>query len=168
MNADTSRLRFGDVIAALSGVVLIIALFLPWFEQTGETPELAGGQTRDYSGWSAMALIDKILLIAAVVAIGLAILRVVGTPARWSVSPEMVALVLSAIAVLLVLFRILRVPSGLFPNTPELEVTRLAGIFLAMVAALGMTLGSWLSWRAEGKPTTGAAARGRTQPVPPA
>jgi hypothetical protein len=168
VNADTSRLRFGDVIAALSGVVLIIALFLPWFRVTGETPELAGGETREHSAWAAMALIDKLLLIAAVVAIGLAVLRVVGTPARWSVSPELVALIVSVFAVLLVLFRLARVPSGLFPDVPELSVTREIGIFVALAATLGMTLGSWLSWRGEGKPTVGAAARGRTQPVPPA
>jgi hypothetical protein len=33
---DLRRLRAGDVAAAVSGTVLFVALFLPWYSEDGE------------------------------------------------------------------------------------------------------------------------------------
>src|SRR3954463_2622283 len=52
---DLRKLRNGDWIALVSGIVLIVALFLPWYE--------AGGDT--LTAWQEMTVIDVVLLVCA-------------------------------------------------------------------------------------------------------
>lgn len=52
---DLRKLRNGDWIALVSGVGLIVALFLPWYG--------AGGDTA--SGWASMTVIDVVLCVCA-------------------------------------------------------------------------------------------------------
>ena len=53
---DVSRMSQGEKIAAAGGVLLLIALFLPWFS--------------DFSGWESLTATDIYLFITAGVAIG--------------------------------------------------------------------------------------------------
>jgi hypothetical protein len=55
---DLSRMSQGEKLAVAGGVLLLIALFLPWFS--------------DFSGWESLTATDIYLLITAGVAIGAA------------------------------------------------------------------------------------------------
>jgi hypothetical protein len=165
---DTTRVRLGDLIAAVSGVVLFISLFLTWYERSSEGALGGGFPSLSYSGWESLGLIENLLLLAALAAVALAVLKAFGLQPQLPVSPGLVVLVLGAVAVLLVLYRLLDTPSGLFEDVPGIDVERSVGPFVALAAALGVTLGGWMAWNDEGRTAAGPTARRRTEPIPPA
>ena len=166
MNVDTTRLRLGDVIAGISGIVVFISLFIPWYRWESLRPEVGGLRTDTYNAWRALGLSDAILALAALAAIALAVVQLTRLLPDLPFNPALPALLLGVIAVLFALYRVVSIPSGLFADAPEIEVDRSVGPFLALAASLGVTLGAWLSWNAQGRSTAGPGARRRTEPVP--
>jgi hypothetical protein len=166
---DTSRARFGDLIAAGGGLVLFISLFLNWYSVNVKAGGSAFGgsglsQSESGTGWEALSFIDILLFACAVAAITVAILRVANMiPPRGPVSPGIVLLGVGALATLLVLFRIISIPHGDVPDVPGVDISfgREFGIFLALLAAIAMTIGGWLGWNEEGRPSPGGAGVGR-------
>lgn len=122
---DLRRLRNGDWIALASGVVLIGALFLPWYGAAGETA----------SGWSSLSAIDVVLCLCALFGV-----------AQWFFTAQQptpaVPLAIAGLgawagilASILTLIRVIDAPAaGL-----GLEF----GIFVALAAALGLFAGAW-------------------------
>jgi hypothetical protein len=120
---DVRRLRAGDWMAAVSGVVLFVSLFLPWYG--------------DASGWESLAVID--VLLALVAAAGVALLVVTASQPVAAVPIAVSALVtlLALIALVLVLLRVASVPDG--------ADGRDLGLWLALIAALGLAGSAWLA-----------------------
>src|SRR3954452_2745046 len=56
---DLRRLRAGEWITALGGAILLVALFIPWYDEGAVDP----------TGWQALAVPDMILAIAAIAAL---------------------------------------------------------------------------------------------------
>src|SRR3954454_14222722 len=147
------------MIAAGSGLVLFLSLFLEWYSVnirgfTGDLPTV--------TGWRALGFIDILLFLVAVIAIAVAVLKAAGMlpPPRLPASPGFILLVVGGIAVILVLFRIISIPDEGAGNLPGVDVGRSFGIFLALLAAAGVALGGWLTWNEEGKPSPGSAGAG--------
>jgi hypothetical protein len=165
-NFDTTRIRFGEMIAAASGLVLIISLFLEWY-----TVDIKGftGNLPTVTGWKALGFIDILLFVIGVIAIAAAVLRATNRmPNNLPASAGFIVLALGALAVLLVLYRILSIPDEGASALPGVSVGRSFGVFLAFIAAAGVTLGGWLSWNEEGKPRPGglgAGSRGGGTPL---
>lgn len=148
---DTTRLRFGDVIAAAAGLLLFISLFLEWYTVSAESALVDVGFGG--SGWEWLGFIDVLLFLCIAVAIGLAVMRALNMLPRLPIAPGLLLLGVGAVATLLVLFRLLVTPddSGL----TGVDISRSLGVFVAMVAALGMLVGGWLAWNEEGRPAPG-------------
>lgn len=53
---DLRRLRVGEWITAIAGIVLLVSLFLPWME-------IADGSGAGHSGWETLAAVDVLLAI---------------------------------------------------------------------------------------------------------
>ena len=124
---DLRRLRAGEWIAAAGGTVLIVSLLLPWY----------GGAT----GYQALSVIDVLLTLIALLGIALAVLQATqDTPAK-PVAAGVLTVVFGALGVLLVAFRLIDAPSA------GLEVR--GGAWLALVAAIAITIGGWRSLAAE-------------------
>ena len=166
MNVDTTRLRLSDLIAGVSGLVLLVSLFVPWYHWESLSTEAGGLRNETYNAWQALGLIDAIVALAAIAAIAVAVVRLTRLLPDLPFNPALAALVLGVIAVLLVLYRVLSIPSGLFADAAEIDVDRSVGLFVALAASLGVTLGAWLAWNADGRSTAGPGARRRTEPVP--
>jgi hypothetical protein len=161
-NFDTTRLRLGDLVAAASGVVLFLSLFLHWYSVSGQG--VFSGISGGVSGVKILSFIDLLLFIVAFIAIGVAVARIANAMPRLAVSPGLIVLVAGALATLLVLYRLLVTPGDLDTgNTPGIDVGRSIGIFIAFLAALGVTAGGWMTWNEEGKPKPGGG--GTTAPV---
>jgi hypothetical protein len=157
-NFDTTRIRFGEMIAAAAGLVLIISLFLEWY-----TVDVKGftGNLPTVTGWKALGFIDILLFLIGVIAIAAAVLRAMNRmPTNLPASPGFIVLVLGALATLLVLYRILSIPDEGASALPGVDVGRSFGVFLAFLASAGVTLGGWLTWNEEGKPRPGGLAAG--------
>jgi hypothetical protein len=149
---DLRRLRTGEWIAALSGVALLVSLFLPWY---------GAGADGDASGWEALAVVD--IALALVAAFGVSILvvtasqRVPAVPIALSAMGTLVGL----IGVVLVLIRLAATPGGF--DGREL------GVWLALVAAIGIVAGGALAMHDERLSPDGAHTdlTGRPAPAPP-
>lgn len=152
---DLRRLRAGEWIAAVFGVVLAVSLWLPWSERPG-------GATVD--GWGTLAVVDVLLAALAVGALAAWAIAAVarapgpGVAAEALLTPPAVAM--TVVAVVKVLQH-----DG-------------AGAAVALVAALGVLAGTLVALRDErlsppGRPTdqTGAPVdeppRVETLPGPP-
>ena len=136
---DTSKLSVGDQIAAVSGVVLLIALFLPWY---GVDVSVGGfSASESVNAWEALDFVDILLFLIALVAIGVPVAKATGNMPD-DVPGPMVVLAAGGLAVLLVVFRLIDLP------TPDVEASgidfgRKFGIFLGLIAAAGVTYGGW-------------------------
>jgi hypothetical protein len=157
---DTSRLTTGDMIAGVGGIVLLISLFLPWY---GVSVDVAGfSASESGSGWEALGFIDILLFVISVAAIGIVAARAAGAlPA--DIPAPVILLGLGALAVLLVLFRIIDIPvEGDLPD--GVDLSRKVGIFIALIGAAAMTYGGW---RTNIETPTGRMTPA-TDPPPPA
>jgi len=135
---DAMRARQGRLVAGVGGLVLFGFLFLPWFS--------AGGLNE--SGWEGQSSTDIYLLITAMVAVAAALpaSRAMLLP---GVTMAGAATLLGAVAsVLLIWLSFIDVPSG---------EGREVGIYLALVAALVITVGGYMATQ-----VPPAAARART------
>lgn len=140
---DTSRISFGEMVAAASGVALFIFMFFPWYGVDVEG--LPGvGDTPDFSAWEAFDLIDILLFLAAAIAVAIAVLRALGSMPDLPAPPGRIVLIAGAVATVLVLFRLLVTPGE---DTEllgvDIEITRKIGIFLGLIAAGGIAYGGY-------------------------
>jgi hypothetical protein len=159
---DTSRLTPVDMIAGAGGIVLLISLFLPWY---GASVEVAGfSASESASGWEVLSLIDIILFLCAVVAIAVVAARAGGSlPA--DVPAGLVLFAAGALALLLVVFRIIDIPAGDVPD--EIDLSRKIGIFIALLASAAITYAGWRA-NAERMGGPGRATADPSTPPPPA
>ena len=131
---DTSKLTIGDQIAGASGIVLLIALFLPWYGVD------VAGVSADANAWEALSFIDILLFLISLVAIGVPVAKAAGSLPDDVPGPLLV-LAAGGLGVLLVLFRLIDLP------TPDLgdqvDFGRKFGAFLGLIATVGISYGGW-------------------------
>ena len=149
---DLRRLRAGEIIAGLSGLLLVIALFLPWY-----THDVATSFGPRPSTWSRRTPSRRsrwptsLLLVIAVAAIGLA----VDTAVEKTVAvPIAYASLLSRPAWSRWCSCSLHLGASPDPDRacePEtrVETGTAGGVYLALVASIGMFAGSLLAMRDE-------------------
>ena len=152
---DLRRLRAGEWLAAVSGVALLVSLFLPWYDTKGDA---AGGvcvggyadairglvTCADVTGWESLSAID--VLLAFVAAFGVLLAVVTLTQAVPAVPVAISALLSLAglFGVILVLVRALALPNW--------AGGREWGIWLALASAIGIIAGAMLAMRVEIRP----------------
>ena len=115
------RLSQGQMISAVGGIALLVALFLPWVG--------AGGQTENI--WKGSTL-DIYLLITAAVALLPALLAVTDSSEEFSFVSA-ATLLLGVVAVILVI-AFLTVD---FPSGPDRKIGAFVGLGSAIVIAIG-------------------------------
>ena len=136
-----------------------MSLWLKWY---GVSVNVRGfSASESATGWQVLSTIDIILFLIAMVAILLVAVKALGQLPPDLAIP-LVLLGLGALAVLLVLFRIIDSPAP--SDLPDqVDVSRKFGIFIALIGAAGIAYGGWRSNMET--PETRAAA---TPPPPPA
>ena len=155
------------MIAAVSGAVLFISLFLEWYNISGKGLAASAG-SQGFSGWESLSFIDILLFLIGLIAVGVAVLRAMNTMPRLPASPGFIVLVAGGIGALLVLFRILSTGDFGHPEVSRfIDISRSFGIFVAFLAAAGVTVGGWLTWNEEGRPAPGTPGPGGAGAVGP-
>ena len=134
---DLRRLRAGEWLAAVSGVALLLSLFMPWYEAGS-----AGAATA--SGWESLSAID--IVLALVAACGVLVAVVTATHAVPAVPIALSALVslVGLAGVILVLLRLL--------DLPDWAGGREWGIWLALASTVGIIAGTIVAMREEIRP----------------
>jgi hypothetical protein len=148
---DLSKLSLSDKIIAGSGLVLLIASFLPWFTFS------AFGVSASQSGW------DYFFTGIVPVLIGLVMVGwIVGTKLAEVDLPELpipeglMLLAMGGAAALLVVLRLL-IGAG---DDPGDVLDRSFGLFLAVLAAIGLAAGAFLKFQEDGGELPGAGGSG--------
>lgn len=157
---DANRLRTGELIAGVAGVVLLVVMFLSWFGvgdiDTG-VPGLdvegiaeASGLDTTANAWQAFGFIDIVLFVTVLVAVGLAVATAMARSVSLPVAASALTAGLGILSTLLVLYRVI--------DPPE-DAGREFGLFLGLIAAAAIAYGGWRSMQEEGTTFAGEADR---------
>jgi len=110
---DTTKIRFGEAVAAVSALLLFIIMFLPWYGYSAKgTSGLGFSISANRSAWQAYGFIDLILFVTIIVALGMVVLSMTQRSAALPVSASVVVAILGGISVLLIL-------GGIFSSTRQ-------------------------------------------------
>jgi hypothetical protein len=145
---DLRRLRHGEWIAGISGFVLLVDLFLDWYSG-------AGGVTAN--AWESFSVTDVILAIAALFGLALAVGAATQRSPAVPVSAGSLTVPVAFVASVLVLIKLLSLPDG--------ADGREFGLYVGVVATLGVLIGAWRSLGDQSFPK-GASPRVEVTPLP--
>jgi hypothetical protein len=160
------RLRTGEAIYLVAAILLFILMFFTWYGTEygtgGSGGSLVGILTvvKGGNAWQTLDWIPLFLMLAIAVAVGAALLRILGSEWKPTIPPGAAVCALGLLAAALILFRIIWPPDrggaieGFTPKA-NLEVA----IFLALAAALGIAYGGWRAMAEEGTSFGGVAKK---------
>jgi|SRR6476659_2951241 len=149
---DVDKLNTGEKISAGSAILLFIFMFFDWFGvKISGVPGFSGSvSSGGGNAWDALDVIPIFLMLAIVVAIGVAIVRLTDADLEPPISLNAIVAALGGFAVLLILYRIISPPDfGSFGGV-SVDATLKFGIFLGLIAAAGIAYGGYAAMREEG------------------
>jgi hypothetical protein len=183
---DFRRLRVGEWVVGASGVLLLVALFLPWYE-LGEGIVVGPPDVLDAhaSAWDAFTVLDLLLALGALAAIAVVFVTAAQASPALPLALESLLVLFGLLLLVLVIFRLADPPDVSFlestagPATREHveDLDRAAGAWLGLASVLGIVVGGLVAMRDErrspaGRPTdlSGAPVASRpeieTHPAP--
>jgi heme A synthase len=128
---DLRRLRAGEWLAGVSGLVLLVALFLPWYGDD------AGSRT----GWESLGALDVVLAVVALSALAIPVVTALERVPAVPLAHQSLTTLVGLLAVVLVLIRVL--------NMPDWAAEREWGLWVALAATLGIASGGLVAMRDE-------------------
>jgi hypothetical protein len=149
---DLDKLSTGEKVAGVSAVLLFIFMFFDWFtvEVSGGSGVFAASATGAGSAWDALDFIPIVLVVTILAALGVAALRLTDSAYEPPISANAVVSVLGGLSVLLILFRIVDTPGGASIPGLSVDVSPALGIFLSLLAAIGIAYGGYRAMQEEG------------------
>lgn len=134
---ERARPNASKLIAPAGGLLLMVALFLPWYSRDTDIAGAVINQT--WTAWQATPVIATLLF-------GVAIVAVVAPSAPGAFRGDRLAMALGMLGVLLVLFRAIDMP---LPDVhlvqgDDADSSRGVGLFLALLATAGIAFGGRL------------------------
>lgn len=186
---NLQRLRIGEWIFGVSGVGLLVSLFLPWWGLEGPWGDLGPGGpaeaayfnrplgadgpevvTTTWNAWQVFSVADIFLAL-----LGLLAIVVWVVVARWSapglgLAGEALLTLLAMVMTVVVLVQILGTPSTLEVPPPIPHATLEVGAWLGLASTFGILFGLLAAMRDErlskpGEPTDSTGVRIDAQPA---
>jgi len=165
MGLDIGRLSRADrVIGASALAFFVILFFLPWYGGSASSSLGNVSVRASLNGWHSFHNSRWIWLITIVVALTFVYASARGLPLASPVPLSAVVTALGALSTVLILYRIVHHAGGSesgtvagvhYSSTYGIEV----GIWLGLLAAIGVTYGGYLAMRADGTWRTGPRMR---------
>jgi hypothetical protein len=138
--ARQARVGTGELIAGAAGVLLLIAMLLPWY---GRETDIAGAVvTESWTAWQSLSVVAVLLFAIGMAAIAFPVGRALwASPERFR--DDRALIVLGLLGMVLVLFRLVDMPiAGIDVQSGDsIDSSRGAGIFLALLATAGIAYG---------------------------
>jgi hypothetical protein len=128
---DLRRLRAGEWIVGVSGLVLLVALFLAWY----------GDEAGTRTGWQSLGALDVVLAVVALAALAIPVVTAVHRVPAVPLAHQSLVTLAGLLALLLILIRVL--------NMPDWAVEREWGLWLGLAATVGIVAGALLAMRDE-------------------
>jgi hypothetical protein len=135
MHLDWARMHRSEWMAVAGGLLLVVAVFLPWYGTSDNPNAVIDGGRGDFSAWDVHPLIRWLMLAAAAAPLILAWIVLRDHELSWP-RGELTAVV-SIVALGLVLY------AGIVsrPGEPRSQIALQVGWFLAIVAIVLMLVG---------------------------
>jgi hypothetical protein len=149
---DVDKLSTGEKVAGASAVLLFIFMFFDWFsvEVSGGSGVFAASAVAGGNAWDALDFIPIVLIVTILAALGVVVLRLTDSAYEPPISANAVVSVLGGLSVLLILFRIVDTPGGGSIPGLSVDVSPALGIFLSLLAAIGIAYGGYRAMQEEG------------------
>jgi hypothetical protein len=157
------RLRAGEIIAGLGGVLLLVSMFgLKWY---GLSAPVAAGHVglpgaTSWTGWQELVAVRWLLLLTGICAALLAYFQAARRAPALPAALSVIVAVLGALSTIALVVRVLFAPPAL-SGVGSLD--RLTGAYLGLFAALATAFGGFASMRQEGG--TGQAELGEIETI---
>jgi hypothetical protein len=168
------RLRIGEWIAGIGGVVLLASTFLDWYDVDSARPldDASGGgtlyATGSVSAWEALSVVDVLIALTAVLAIASAVMAAAHNTPAASLALASLAMLVGLFATIAVVVRVLSPPEfsvgGV--SVPGDDVSLATGAWIGLAACVVTTLGSLAAMRDERFPR-GARIDVPVETIPP-
>jgi hypothetical protein len=136
---DINKLSTADRVVGISAIVFLIATFLPWYGL-----EFEGIGTYSNSGWDyfltgILPLLLAIAMVAQIFVTRFTTTQLPPLPLPW----KQVHLIAGAVIAVLLVLRLL-ITSEEGSGGFEVELDRMYGLFVAVLAAIGLGVGGFL------------------------
>jgi hypothetical protein len=133
-------LRPGELVGAIGGLGLLVAGFLPWYSAGGENA----------TAWQAFSVTDVILAAAAMLGMSVALCVLTRLSVSYPFAGSSVATGFGAVAVILIVYRMIDPPGG---GGVNIEL----GAWVGLVCAAAITIGGYLGMQPMKSPRASAA-----------
>ena len=151
---DFTRLTQGEKIAGVSGIALILIMFIfDWFglKFTGGAEAFGVSVEGSRNAWGSYGFIDIVLFLTVAAAIGLALISASQTEVGLPVAASAVVAGLGILSVVLIIISIISPPDfGADLSGTGIDHTRKIGVWLGLIAAIGVAYGGWRAMQEEG------------------
>ncbi len=130
---DLGRLTLGEAVAVVSGVALILFMFLPWYGVESFGFDLGD---LNANAWEALGGLDVVMLLLALTVAGTGLAIVLRDQLRMAITPVfIVSIVCAGAAGLLAILILIKLVSP--PGGTSVEVGAILAFAAALVAAAG-------------------------------
>ena len=134
---DLRRLRAGEWITGAAGALLLVTLFLGWYS----------GDDGTRTGWESLGALDVVLALLALAALAVPIVTAAYRVPAVPIAHQSLIVLASSLVTLAVLFRVL--------NLPDWATGREIGLWLGLLATLGVAAGALIAIRDERRSPAG-------------
>ena len=148
----------------VSGLLLLVALFLPWYE-LGQGIVVGPADVLDAraSAWDAFTILDVLLALGALAAIAVVIVTALEATPAVPIALESLVTLFAILLLLLVVFRLADPPDVTFLESTSApgarsnveDIDRVAGAWLGLVSVLGICAGGLIAMRDERRSPAG-------------
>jgi hypothetical protein len=160
MSFDISGLRRSDRVVGISAIAFFVFLFFfKWFGVSSSASVGGVGYSDSANGWHTFTNSRWIWIITIIVALAAVAINAGVLNFKSSVQPGVVVAALGALSAILIFYRILDHPAAGASGTIagvhySASVGIKIGIWLGLIAALGLTYGGYLAMQDEGTSLT--------------
>ena len=144
------RLRIGEWMLGIGGVLLLVTTFLDWYEVDASAVTQHGGTAR-LSAWEAFSVVDLLIALLAALAIGGAVMAAAHPTPAASLALASLSLLVGLFTLIALLVRAFAMPDFALYGVriPDGDVSAAAGLWLGLGACALTTLGAFASMRDE-------------------
>jgi hypothetical protein len=153
---DFTRLNQGEKVAGVSGVLLILIMFIfKWFgikASVGITGVAVATGEFSANAWGSYGFIDIVLFITALAAIGLALLAASEGDVGLPVAASAIVAGLGILSVVLVIISIISPPDfgAVDVSGVAVDHTRKLGVWLGLIVSAAVAVGGYMAMQEEG------------------
>jgi hypothetical protein len=160
---DFTRLSQGEKIAGVSGILLILFMFIfDWFglKFSAGAGAFAVSAEGAKNAWGSYGFTDIVLFITALSAIGLALLAASEGEVGLPVAASAIVTALGVLSVVLIVISIISPPDlGANLSGAGIDHTRKIGVFLGLISAAAVAVGGYMAMQEEGTSFSDEAGR---------